>query len=87
VLLPGGYFPVSVENLSEDAKEVDQFIRDNHSELKDAALVSSKAQVVAGMNYHNIYKSADGKTIWDVVVYKNLQGELSESQFIFTQIL
>jgi hypothetical protein len=32
-ILVGGYSPTSVTNLSDDAKQVDQFIRDKHTDL------------------------------------------------------
>ena len=53
---------------------MDDFIRSQHPDLQGATLVSAEKQVVAGFNYDYKYTSADGKTDWDIVVYKNLKG-------------
>jgi hypothetical protein len=83
-IMVGGYSPISVTNLSDDAKQVDQFIRNKHTDLQGATLISAETQVVAGLNYHYKYRTADGKTEWDVIVYKNLKGKLLENGFSFT---
>lgn len=83
-LIVGGYSSLSTDTLSDDAKEIDEYIRKLHTDLKGAKLISASKQVVAGFNYHYIYRSADGKKEWDIVVYKNLKGKLFENGFSFT---
>jgi hypothetical protein len=66
---------------------VDEYIRSQHPDLEGATLVSAKTQVVAGFNYDYKYTSADGKKDWDIVVYKNLKGELAENGFSISETL
>lgn len=86
-IIVGGYSPISTVKLSNDAKEVDQFIRSKHPDLQGATLISAETQVVAGLNYRFKYISADGEREWDIVVYKNLKGKLLENGFNFNDTL
>jgi hypothetical protein len=80
-IIVGGYSPLSVDNLPEDAKAVDDFIRSQHTDIKDGKLISASRQVVAGFNYHYVYQSVDGTKQWDIIVYKNIRGNLYENGF------
>lgn len=83
----GGYNTLDVKKLNDDTKAVDEFLRSKHPALKDATLYEASYQVVAGFNYRLKYRSADNKTEWDFVVYKNLKGNLYENGYSFTETL
>lgn len=59
--LPGGWNDVAVDN------DIDQFIRQRITTLKDATLASTRAQVVAGTNYEYTYKKGDAT--WKVFAF------------------
>lgn len=86
-IIVGGYQALSLKELPDDAKAVDDYLRAQHPSLKDATLTSASRQVVAGFNYRYIYESADGKKQWDMVVYKNLKGNLYENGYKYTETL
>lgn len=54
-LIVGGYSKLDVNSLSEDAQQVDQYLRNIHKNINDATLKSASRQVVAGFNYRFIY--------------------------------
>lgn len=83
----GGYEELDVNHLPEDAKKIDQFLREKHSDFENGRLVSASRQVVAGMNYRMVYSSSNGSKNWDIIVYKNLHGDLLENGYTMTETL
>lgn len=77
VTIVGGYSPIDVNNMSNEQRAIDSFIRGSEEKYLDADLVKGEQQVVAGMNYKYTYNvnEIDQKGEVEVTVNKNLQGK------------
>lgn len=89
-VIVGGYTALDVNNLSEDAVEVDQYLRKLHTDMVAAKLVEASRQVVAGHNYRFKYQlnqtKGENKT-WDIVLYRDLRDNFMENGFTYTVTL
>jgi hypothetical protein len=89
-VIVGGYTALDVNSLSEDAVEVDQYLRKLHTDMVGAKLVAASRQVVAGHNYRFKYQlnqtKGENKT-WDIVLYRDLKDNFMENGFTYTVTL
>lgn len=63
--MTGGWKEGTVNDVDND---IDQFVRTEYPELKDAELIGTATQVVAGINYKYVYQLDNVKykvTTWD----------------------
>jgi len=54
--IAGGWSPIDINNLSQDQKAVDSYIRQNNQIYQKSKLIKGEQQVVAGQNYKFTYK-------------------------------
>lgn len=85
--LVGGYEEQDANNLGDDLKEIDTYLKTQFPELQNSKLIKAETQIVQGVNYKYTYDLNDKPntriefTVWDISWLK--ERKISEAKKIF----
>lgn len=68
-LLVGGYATQDVNNMSDNMKEIDTYLKSTFPQLASYKLTDAQTQVVAGMNYKYTYSNDANNLSFEYIVY------------------